>query len=221
MKKLHSTLSIRIFTFDLYTFVCATSCTTYSTFLKNLLQFRYRFSDFVAAVTRQLLLNYPKWRNIAALHRWNLHEQCRRNLSNFLDRRKCFEKIIFSHQENPPIIVTIPRARTAALLSLSIAECGAFISFKAQTDLLFIPSFAKFFNFLRLHSTPPPYVFNVRVSIRNVLLVFPALVFPYPSRPVQDSVRILPEGCSTQGSLNAKGSGESNGIKYLHFVTTY
>lgn len=67
---------------------------------------------------------------------------------------------------------SVRRYKTAILLSLSIDWTGAHLyPLRLRTDLLlFIPSLAKFFNFLRLHSTPRLYVFNVRVTIRNVLL---------------------------------------------------
>lgn len=112
------------------------------------------------------------------------------------------------------------KIQTAILLSLSIARRGTFISLKPPTDFLFIPSLAKFFNFLRLHSTPPPYVFNVRVTIRNVLLVFP-LLSRAPSFSlclqrfrIQRASYVFLKAIAQQESLSAKETEGSGDTKY-------
>lgn len=112
------------------------------------------------------------------------------------------------------------KIQTAILLSLSIARRGTFISLKPTTDFLFIPSLAKFFNFLRLHSTPPPYVFNVRVTIRNVLLVFP-LLSRAPSFSlclqrfrIQRASYVFLKAIPQQESLSAKETEGSGDTKY-------
>lgn len=112
------------------------------------------------------------------------------------------------------------KIQTAILLSLSIGRRGTFISLKPPTDFLFILSLVKFFNFLRLHSTPSPYVFNVRVTIRNVLLVFPLLsrapsFFLCLQRfRIQRASYVFLKAIAQQESLSAKETEGSGDTKY-------